>query len=985
MTTDTSEKGLETRAISLLLEQAWVENSAEIFNIEFSFFKETFIKFLKSTQPKIVEELELEYDTPVSLKAFSRIRDEISARGIVDVLRRGIQHNQYRIEIYFETPSPTNLSAVENFSRNIFSVARQVHYSSKDPLNSLDLVLSINGLPIFTIELKNQLTRQNYTHAINQYRDDRDPSELIFKFKRTLGHFAVDDSEAWFTTKLEGKTTWFLPFNKGMNDGSGNPVNHGGLKTDYLWTEILQPRSLSDILENYAQVISTVSKKTAKKQEVQVFPRYHQLEVVRSLLLDASTNPVGKKYLIQHSAGSGKSNSIAWLAHQLVGLKENENEAQEKSKFDTVIVVTDRKILDSQISETIKHYAQVSSVVGRAATSSELKELIMQGKKIVISTLQKFPHIIEDIGNEHRNRQFAIIIDEAHSSQGGKAAAALSSSLRDQSEEYSDDRLDELEDLINKAISARQLLSNASYFAFTATPKSKTLELFGVPFESEGKTKFKPFHVYSMKQAIEEGFILDVLSQYTPVKSFYRLSKSVSGDPEFDSKRAIRKLKAYVEGNEHAISMKSELMIDHFLDQVMSQKKIGGKARAMVVTGSIEKAIQYFFSFKEYLESMGSPLKPIVAFSGEVEFKGKNVTESLLNGFASAEIPDRFIEDPYRFLIVADKFQTGYDEPLLHTMYVDKPLNGIRAVQTLSRLNRAHPQKYDCFILDFQNESTSIIESFSTFYRSTVLSDETDPNVLHNLVVIMNRAGLLEEHNIDILCKSYLSGTNRGKIDPHLDIVVEGFLKLDLDDQIEFRSASKTFLKIYSFLSTILPFRNITWEKLSIFLSLLLPKLPIPEDIDLAKGITNTIDMDSYRLEKLAIQSLLIPDSHAEVDPESGKVGKGSAIPTLDKLSNILKEFNDLFGNINWSDADRIAKLIANELPSRVAIDEKFINARANSDKQNAKIEHDAALQRVMNSLMQDQVELFKQFMNNEDFKKWLQEEVFKANYESVA
>lgn len=985
MTIDTSEKGLETRAISLLLEQSWVENSAEIFNIEFSVFKETFVKFLKSTQPKIVEELELEHNTPVSLKVFSRIKDEISARGIVDVLRRGIQHNQYRIEIYFETPSPTNLSAVENFSKNIFSVARQVHYSSKDPLNSLDLVLSINGLPLFTIELKNQLTRQNYTHAINQYRDDRDPSELIFKFKRTLGHFAVDDSEAWFSTKLEGKTTWFLPFNKGMNDGSGNPVNHGGLKTDYLWTEILQPRSLSDILENYAQVISIVSKKTAKKQEVQVFPRYHQLEVVRSLLLDASTNPVGTKYLIQHSAGSGKSNSIAWLAHQLVGLKENENESQEKSKFDTVIVVTDRKILDSQISETIKHYAQVSSVVGRAATSSELKELIMQGKKIIISTLQKFPHIIEDIGNEHRNRQFAIIIDEAHSSQGGKAAAALSSSLRDQSEEYNDDQLDELEDLINKAINARQLLSNASYFAFTATPKSKTLELFGVPFDSEGKTKFKPFHVYSMKQAIEEGFILDVLSQYTPVKSFYRLSKSVSGDPEFDSKRAIRKLKAYVEGNEHAISMKSELMIDHFLDQVMSQKKIGGKARAMVVTGSIEKAIQYFFSFNEYLESLGSPLKPIVAFSGEVEFKGKKVTESLLNGFASAEIPDRFIEDPYRFLIVADKFQTGYDEPLLHTMYVDKPLNGIRAVQTLSRLNRAHPQKYDCFILDFQNESASIIESFSTFYRSTVLSDETDPNVLHNLVVIINRAGLLEEHNIDTLCNSYLSGTNRGEIDPHLDIVVEGFLELDSDDQIEFRSASKTFLKIYSFLSTILPFRNITWEKLSIFLSLLLPKLPIPEDVDLAKGITSTIDMDSYRLEKLAVQSLLIPDLHAEVDTESGKVGKGSAIPTLDKLSNILKEFNDLFGNINWSDADRIAKLIANELPSRVAIDEKFINARANSDKQNAKIEHDAALQRVMNSLMQDQVELFKQFMNNEDFKKWLQEEVFKANYESVA
>jgi len=985
MTSDTSEKGLETRAISLLVEQSWVENSTEKLDIEFSFFKETFIRFLKSTQPKIVEELELEQDSPVSLKAFSRIRDEISTRGIVDVLRRGVQHNQHRIEFYFETPTLTNLAAAENFSRNIFSVARQVHYSSRDSMNSLDLVLSINGLPLFTVELKNQLTRQNYTHAIEQYRDDRDPSELIFKFKRTLGHFAVDDSEAWFTTKLEGRTTWFLPFNKGMNDGSGNPVNHDGLKTDYLWKEILQPRSLSDILENYAQVISTVSKKTGKKQEVQVFPRYHQLEVVRSLLQDASTNAVGKKYLIQHSAGSGKSNSIAWLAHQLVGLKDNDKDSQEKSKFDTVIVVTDRKILDSQISETIKHYAQVSSVVGRAGTSSELKEMILQGKKIIISTLQKFPHIIEDIGNEHRNRRFAIIIDEAHSSQGGKAAAALSTSLRDQSAEDNDDHLDELEDLVNKAIGARKLLSNASYFAFTATPKNKTLELFGVPFDSEGKTKYKPFHVYSMKQAIEEGFILDVLSQYTPIKSFYRLSKSVSGDPEFDSKRAIRKLKAYVEGNEHAINMKSELMIDHFLDQVVSQKKIGGKARAMVVTGSIEKAIQYFHSFNEYLTSIGSQLKPIVAFSGEVDFKGKKVTESTLNGFASAEIPDKVIEDPYRFLIVADKFQTGYDEPLLHTMYVDKPLNGIRAVQTLSRLNRAHPQKYDCFILDFQNESASVIESFATFYRSTVLSDETDPNILHNLVATINQSGLLEQQNIDALCISYLSGADRGKIDPHLDTVVEEFLKLDLDEQTEFRSASRSFLKIYSFLSTILPFRNLTWEKLSIFLSLLIPKLPIPEDIDLAKGIISTIDMDSYRLEKLAVQSLLIPDLHAEVDPESGNVGKGSALPTLDKLSNILKEFNDLFGNINWSDADRIAKLIANELPSRVAVDVKFMNARTNSDKQNAKIEHDAALQRVMNSLMVEQIELFKQFMNNEDFKKWMQKAVFDVNYQDVA
>lgn len=985
MSTDTSEKGLETRVIKILEENSWTDNSGDKFDIEFSIFKSTLLTFLKSTQPRIVEDLQLDSETPVSLKAFSRIKDEVSSRGIVDVLRRGIQHNQYRIEFFYGAPTQSNKTAIENFGKNLFTVARQVHYSTTDSRNSLDLVLSINGLPLFTVELKNQLTRQNYTHAIEQYKNDRDSNELIFKFKRTLGHFAVDDSEAWFTTKLNGKSSWFLPFNKGFNDGSGNPVNPSGLKTDYLWNEILKPESLTDIIENYAQVIYEVSPKTGVKSETQVFPRYHQLEVVRMLLADASSSDVGKRYLIQHSAGSGKSNSIAWLAHQLVTLKLEDENLQEKSKFDTVIVVTDRKILDSQISETIKHYAQVSSVVGRANSSQELREMIEQGKKIIISTLQKFPHIIDDLGVTHRNRSFAIIIDEAHSSQGGKATAALSASLRSDSLEQTDDQFDELEDLINKAIDSRTLLSNASYFAFTATPKNKTLELFGVPFESEGLIKHKPFHLYSMKQAVQEGFILDVLSNYTSVKSYYRLTKSVSGDPEFDSKRALQKLKAYVESNDHAIKLKSEVMVEHFLNQVIAQKKIAGKARAMVVTGSIERAIQYYFSFSEYLTSISSEYKPIVAFSGEVEFKGKKVTESSINGFSSLEIADKVIEDPYRFLIVADKFQTGYDEPLLHTMYVDKSLNGIRAVQTLSRLNRAHPQKYDCFVLDFQNDTESIIDSFSTFYRSTVLSEETDPNVLHDLSSKIQALSLFSNDQLDKFCLDYLQGADRESLDPVLDETVVHFSNLETNEQRELRSTFKVFLRIYGYLSAILPYREPEWEKLSIFLTLLTPKLPSPDDIDLSRGIINAIDMDSYRLEKLAVQKLLLSDQDSEVDPESGQIGKSKPVPVIDKLSNILREFNDLFGNIDWSDADRIANLIAKELPARVAIDEKFINAKLNSDRQNAKIEHDAALQRVMNSLMVEQVELFKQFMNNDEFKKWMQKSVFDTNYQDVA
>jgi type I restriction enzyme R subunit len=622
---------------------------------------------------------------------------------------------------------------------------------------------------------------------------------------------------------------------------------------------------------------------------------------------------------------------------------------------------------------------------GGASSSQELRLLIEQGKKVIISTIQKFPHIMDEISDGHRDRKFARIIDEAHSSQGGKATSALSATLRSTFESVTDDEIDSLEDLISEVVESRRMLTNASYFAFTATPKNKTLELFGEPFTLDGVIKHKPFHTYSMKQAIQEGFILDVLKYYTPVQSYYRLEKTVETDPEFDVRRAKKKLRSYVEGNNHAISVKASIMVDHFLEQVVAPRKIGGKARAMIVTSSIERAIQYFEAVQQYLSSIHSPFKAIVAFSGDPEFGGKKVTEAGLNGFPSNEIADKLIEEPYRFLIVADKFQTGYDEPLLHTMYVDKPLHGIRAVQTLSRLNRAHPKKYDCFVLDFYNDVDVIADSFASFYRTTILSDETDPNKLHNMSSTLRDAQIFTSEILDTFAGSYLRGADRGDLDPLLDTGVEQYAELETAKQIEFKGTAKSFLRMYGFLSSILPYVNSEWEKLSIYLNFLVPKLPAPGDEDLAKGILQTIDMDSYRVEKLAIQSLSLPDNDAEVDPiQIDKSGKPNE-PMLDKLSNILKNFNDLFGNIDWSDKDRIAGIISNELPAKVASDEKFINARNNSDKQNAKIEHDAALQRVMNSLMQDQVELFKQFMNNEDFKKWLQEEVFKANYESVA
>lgn len=983
---DTSEKGLESRAIELLSQNGWNYHDASELDSGFCLYLDLLIEFFVKTQPKLVEELELlSLDSPVRLKALTRIRDEITRRGIIDVLRNGIKHNQFDITTYFTQPSLSNLNAIQNFNANKFTVTRQVHFSSANPSQSLDLVLSINGFPIFTFELKNQLTRQNYADAILQYKQDRNPSELIFKFKRLVGHFAVDDSEAWFTTKLSGSDSWFLPFNRGHNDGAGNPVIPDGLKTDYLWQQVLTSASLVDIIENYAQVVEEENIKTGTRKEVQIFPRFHQLEVVRKVLHHVQENEVGNKYLIQHSAGSGKSNSIAWLAHQLVGIKTIEKTGLENTKFDTVIVVTDRRILDKQISETIRQYAQVSSIVGRASSSQELRLLIEQGKKIIISTIQKFPHIMDEISNGHRDRKFAIIIDEAHSSQGGKATSALSATLRSTSDSVTDDEIDSLEDLISEVVESRRMLTNASYFAFTATPKNKTLELFGEPFTLDGVVKHKPFHTYSMKQAIQEGFILDVLKHYTPVQSYYRLEKTVETDPEFDVRRAKKKLRSYVEGNNHAISVKASIMVDHFLEQVVAPRKIGGKARAMIVTSSIERAIQYFEAVQQYLSSIHSPFKAIVAFSGDPEFGGKKVTEAGLNGFPSNEIADKLIEEPYRFLIVADKFQTGYDEPLLHTMYVDKPLHGIRAVQTLSRLNRAHPKKYDCFVLDFYNDVDVIADSFASFYRTTILSDETDPNKLHNMSSTLRDAQIFTSEILDTFAGSYLRGADRGDLDPLLDTCVEQYAELETAKQIEFKGTAKSFLRMYGFLSSILPYVNSEWEKLSIYLNFLVPKLPAPGDEDLAKGILQTIDMDSYRVEKQAIQSLALPDNDAEIDPiQIDKSGKPNE-PMLDKLSNILKNFNDLFGNIDWSDKDRIAGIISKELPAKVASDEKFINARNNSDKQNAKIEHDAALQRVMNSLMQDQVELFKQFMNNEDFKKWLQEEVFNANYESVA
>ena len=598
--------------------------------------------------------------------------------------------------------------------------------------------------------------------------------------------------------------------------------------------------------------------------------------------------------------------------------------------------------------------------------------------------MQKFPYILDDIGSEHQGRNFAIVIDEAHSSQGSKTSAAVSRALGGG---VDSDEEDSVEDQINRIIEAKKLLPNASYFAFTATPKNKTLEMFGEPVSNpDGTVGHRPFHSYTMKQAIQEGFIVDVLANYTPVGSYYKLMKTVEDDPEFDVKRASKKLRAYVEGNQHAIAQKADIMVEHFLGQVIAKQKIGGQARAMVVTSSIPRCIEYFHAIRDALAARKSPYKVIVAFSGEHDYKGVQVTEASLNGFPSRAIAEQIKTDPYRILVVANKFQTGYDEPLLHTMYVDKTLSGVLAVQTLSRLNRAHPQKHDTFVLDFYNDSETIQKSFEPYYRTTILSDETDPNKLHDLKSDLDGYQVYSQAQIDDLVGLYLNGADRDKLDPILDACVATYnVDLDEDGQVDFKGKAKAFVRTYGFLASILPYSNADWEKLSIFLNFLIPKLPAPKEEDLSRGILEAIDMDSYRVEVKTSLKIGLADQDAEVGPVPTSGGGRKPEPELDQLSNIIKAFNDQFGNIEWKDGDKIRKVIAEEIPAKVAADAAYQNAMKNNDKKTARIEHDAALQRVMIDLLSDHTELFKQFSDNPSFKKWLGDTIFGATYRQSA
>ncbi|WP_268225705.1 type I restriction endonuclease subunit R [Sinomicrobium oceani] len=967
-TTDTSEKGLETIIEKHLINHnGFIASYSADYDRDLCINEKLLFEFLAATQPS-AHDIIIKRGKDKFLK---RLSDQIRHKGIIEILRNGVKDLDLRVQLYFKKPtSLLNDKAQKHYSSNIFSVTRQLYYSLENS-NSLDMVLFINGLPLSTFELKNQWTGQNVKHAIRQYQTDRDPKEPLFAFGRCMVHFAVDADLVYMTTHLNSTKTFFLPFNKGNNDGAGNPVNSEGLKTDYLWKAILTKDSLSNIVENFAQIVEEKDEDTGKVKRKLIFPRYHQLRAVKKLLRHSKENGVGQKYLIQHSAGSGKSNSITWLAHQLVSLHDSEN---TETVFDSVIVVTDRRVLDKQIRDNIKQFAQVSSVVEAIDKGSrQLKQALEDGKKIIVTTVQKFPFIIDEIG-ALQAKKFAIIIDEAHSSQSGETASKMNWVLSDKEVPYGDEpEPPTSEDIINELIENRKMLKNGSYFAFTATPKNKTLETFG---EKTAEGKFIAFDNYTMKQAIEEEFILDVLKNYTTYQSYYKLDKAVEDNPEFETRQANKKLRAYVESHPFSIMEKSKIMLDHFHADI--RKLINGQAKTMIVCKSIKNAILYYQAFKEYLKEINSPYKAIVAFSGTKEIDGEDWDEARLNGFPSNDIPTEFKKKEYRFLIVANKFQTGFDQPLLHTMYVDKKLADVQAVQTLSRLNRAYkPYKEDTFVMDFFNTTEDIKKAFEPFYTTTILSEETDANKLNDLQDALDNAQVYSQDDVVNFTDLYFKEADRQELDPIIDkCVAEYKTELNEDAQIDFYVKAKSFFRTYAFLSKLLSFNNSYWERLYWFLKFLIPKIKPEEIEDLAKGILEAIDLDSYRLTRTTQENIkLSGDEELDPTPPVMKGKKGEL--GFNELDAILKEFNTKFGIDNWTDDDKVKKFLFEQLPADFARDEATVNAVKNSDKQNAKITSDKKVEDLMQDVIFQFTDLYKKFTDDPDFKRQYLDFVF--------
>lgn len=915
---DYSELGLEENIERSLVESGYASRRLEGQALQ-DFKKhaidvEMLFQFLEDTQPKHMGRLKKIHGERYERNVLQRLNQELNRRGIIDCLRHGIKDRGVHLRlVYNKPPSTLNQLLVDNYHKNIFTVSRQVYYSMKNQ-NSLDVVLFLNGFPIVVMELKNQLTGQTYEHAERQFKIDRDPNELLFQFKkRVIVYFAVDTDEISMTTALKGEHTYFLPFNRGNDGGKGNPVIYNNYRTSYLWDDILQKDSVLDLIHRFVYVeqkdIRDSTGDIIDKKETVIFPRYHQLDVVRKIEADIQEYQVGRNYLVQHSAGSGKTNSIAWLSHRLAKLHDASNEPV----FDSVIVITDRRVLDKQLQDAIYQLEHEAGFVAKIdEDSQQLADAISNKKRIIITTLQKFPFIIQKVGEFSRGT-YGIIIDEAHSSQGGKASTTMTNILSDKSLEdaYEQDKvleeeLDSVDEQIVEIIEKSGKQDNLSFFAFTATPKPKTIEKFGTMNEQTGIPE--AFHIYSMRQAIEEGFILDVLQNYTTYDTFYKVEKSIQDDPEVAKSKATKEIARFVSLHPHSIAQKAAVMIEHFRQSV--RHKIGGRAKAMVVTRSRLHAVRYKHAFDDYIKKMKyTDLNALIAFSGTVNDDGSSYTEAEMNQFGEKELPEQFATDQYQVLIVAEKYQTGFDEPLLHTMYVDKPLSGIKAVQTLSRLNRICQGKEDTFVLDFVNTSDEIKEAFQPYYEVTGISEVTDPNVLYDFQYELDAMQVYSLQEVQQVNELEFSGQLKDKraqvrLNSLLDPAVDRFEKeLTVEQQEAFKNLVTKFVRTYQFILQIGPFTDIDLHKLYVYLNYLLRKLPkqVSEQVYLADDVA----LEYYRNDKV-FEGAIDLEEKGQVDLEPTKhVGGGVVDEEMERLSSILERLNERFGT-EFTHADKI-------------------------------------------------------------------------------
>lgn len=958
------------------------------FNAKYAIDEKRFWHFLETTQKEELAKLQRSADWKI--KILERYDRMVKKYGLLRILKKGLEVEDAFFTLLYPSPlASSSQTAKDNFESNEFSVTRQIKYNLDNLREEIDMVIFVNGLPVSTIELKNPWTGQNAkVHGIKQYKYDRDIKQPLLNFGRCLVHFAVDTDEAYMTTKLAGAKTFFLPFNKGNNHGKGNPPIPFGHKTSYLWDEVFTRESLANIIQHFVRFDGKPNDALSKR--TLFFPRYHQMDVVRKLLTHASKNGVGHSYLIQHSAGSGKSNSITWAAYQLIETyPESEKTLRAKGidtpLFDSVIVVTDRRLLDKQLRENIKEFSEVKNIVAPAFSSRELQTSLEQGKKIIITTIQKFPFIVDGIA-DLSDKNFAVIIDEAHSSQSGTAAGKMNQAMGTSNNGEDEE---DVQDKILKAMQARKMKGNASYFAFTATPKNNTLERFGV---KQGDGTFKPFHLYSMKQAIEEGFILDVLANYTTYKSYYQIEKSIEDNPLFNTRKAQKKLRAYVERDKRTIATKAEVIMEHFIAKVVNSKKLKSKAKSMVVTQNIESAIRYYHTLKEILELRGNPFRIAIAFSGKKIVDGIEYTEDGINnfpshldtakptdpGYISDKIARYFNMDEYRILVVANKFLTGFDQPKLCSMYVDKKLQGVMAVQALSRLNRSAnslgKRTEDLFILDFFNTTDDIKDAFDDFYTSTSLSSETDVNVLHELKSTMDDVGVYEWAEVEEFVLKYFDGVDAQELSPIIDIAANRFneeLELDDDDKADFKIKAKQFVKIYGQMASIMTYEVVVWEKLFWFLKFLVPKLKVKtKEDELIDDLLNSVDLSTYGLERTRVnQAIGLDASETQLDPQNPNPrGAHGGEEEIDPLDEIIRAFNDRFYS-GWDETPEEARVKYISIAKNVMAHPDFEDKVAkNADKQNS----DIALKKIMDDIM-----LRRRKANVEEYKRYAKDEAY--------